>query len=152
MAGVIYQRIDSFLCKRPNGKVGEEWDKNIHYLGLIEARGSLMLPMHIMRYQKEGRTPEEIRVDFPKYETSLPNGWEECLLNLNEVAGLVKPNRFLERDRAQWIRHWKYLWECNRRNEAKREVYPGNTATDEAIFKVAKEKYPDIDLKEITGG
>ena len=143
--------IERLLCEKPKGAARKEWDENVYYLGLIEAKGALVLPAWILYYQQEGRSPEEIRESFPKYEMSLSEGWAKCLLALGEIAGDVKPNRFWERDRAKWIRHWRSLWECNRRNEAAGLFYPENTATDEAIIQTALEEYPDLDLKEITG-
>ena len=137
----IDRRIGLLFCKDDG-----TWGENESYCGLIEAKCSLILPMLITLAQRSGDTPEQIREHFPRWETSLPAGWAECLMVLREVSGL-QPLQVFVRDRQMDVRRWRYLIECNVRSAAEGKVYPPHT--NEEIIALAKKRYPDLDVAEI---
>lgn len=140
MASEIHLRI-ALLLGRAEKTPKKPREASEHFIGMIEAQCSLILPMGILGELKRGRSSDEIRESYPKYETSLSEGWEECLLNLREVAGLAVPMTVFKRDRVRWIRHWRSLYHLP-------SSEPKKMRKD--VIKAAKKRYPGINLEEIT--
>jgi CRISPR/Cas system CSM-associated protein Csm2 small subunit len=70
-------------------------------------------------------------------EKSKEKAWEELREMLKELSGEI-PIKTWERERNRWIEHWKYLY------------HRADETTKEEVIKVAKSKYPDLDLSKIT--
>ncbi len=108
-----------------------------HYIGLIEAKNDLLRIHSIHHMLDKGSTFQEVSENFPDWEQGMIDDWNDCERALKEVAGLLPLHAF-ERDRQDWIDHWRYL-------------YPRAGEQDrKAIITLAKKQYPDIDLTLIT--
>lgn len=107
------------------------------YLGMIEAKCAVMLPLSILSLQREGASEETMRANFPRYPESLAEDFAELRQVLREVGGL-DPLRVHERSQAQWIDHWRSLYT---RGDAKMRA---------DVLAAARAEYPDIDVALIT--
>ncbi len=77
--------------------------------------------------------------EYPKdfSAKSKEQAWSDLREILKELSGEI-PIKTWERERVRWIEHWKHLY------------HRGDNVMKKDIIKVAKKKYPDLDLAAIT--